>query len=388
MRLSALAGAYGFVAGGAAAFVLWLMQKLSSLIWPDAVSPWYIFAVIMAGGTLIALLRHWYSGESLAAQIADARDPEAGRWRDTMLLAAMAIVAIAFGGAIGPEAGILAVVAEMSTVIAALIARNHAEARMINEVGASGALSGLYGSPPAGAAITQEPLESPKWQLFLAAVAGLFGFMLIGHRILPGGGMRVHLPPYQATGDVMDLIWAIVPALLGAGVGLAFILLLPRVQALIGRFGKPGVQTLAGTTLFAALAAAFPILRFSGHHELEVMLHWGQDAAPWMLIGLALLKLLALSICLGSGWRGGSCFPLLFAGGAASIAIAAFLPGTPTTVALVAGMTAAITVGMGKPLAAMLVALFLIGPVLPGPLCVGALIGWMASTRAPKPELH
>lgn len=388
MRHPLLAGSYGFLAGACTALILWVMQWLSALIWPDQPSPIYIFTLIMIGGVLIATLRHWYAGENLADQIAEARDPETGRWRNTMLLAAMAVVAVAFGGAIGPEAGILAVVAEMSAVIAALIARDHAEARMIGEVGASGALGGLYGSPPAGAAITQGPLETPKWQLFLAAVSGLIGFILVGKRILPGGGMRVHLPTYIATGDVMDMIWAVVPALLGAASGLAFLLVLPKMQEFAGRLGKPTVQTLVGTALFAALAATFPILRFSGHHEMETLLHWGQDSAPWALVGIALLKVLALSICLGSGWRGGSCFPLLFAGGAVSMAVLPFLPDTPVTVALVAGMTAAITVGMGRPLAAMLIAFFLIGPVLPGPLCVGGLIGWAISARSPKAALH
>nr|WP_294848136.1 chloride channel protein [uncultured Sphingomonas sp.] len=388
MRLPLVAGGYGFFAGACAAVVLWGMQGLSGLIWPERPSPLYIFVLIMIGGALIAVLRHWYEGESLAGQLAEARSPETGRWRNTMILAAMAVVAIAFGGAIGPEAGILAVVAEMSLVISAILARNHAEARMIGEVGASGALSGLYGSPPAGAAIAQEPLETPKWQLFLAAVAGLIGFILVGQRILPGGGMRVHLPAYAATGDVNDIVWALAPGVLGAAVGLVFLLILPRVQSMIGRFGRPTTQTIIGTTLFAALAATFPIIRFSGHHELEQLLHWSDGVALWMLIGVALLKIAAMALCLGSGWRGGSCFPLLFAGAAVGLVVLPLIPGTPATVALVAAMTAAVTAGMGKPLAAMLIAVFLIGPILPGPLCVGALIGWAFSTFAPKPELH
>ena len=68
------------------------------------------------------------------------------------------------------------------------------------------------------------------------------------------------------------MVAAVIPATFGGLAGLAFVLLLPRVQALLARLGGVGVQTLAGSAGFAALAAAFPILRFSGHHEIEAML--------------------------------------------------------------------------------------------------------------------
>ena len=55
------------------------------------------------------------------------------------------------------------------------------------------------------------------------------------------------------------------------------------------------------------------------------------------------------------------------------------LPGLPVTVALVAGMTAAATVGMGKPVAVLLIMLLLTGASAPGALCVGALVGYGAA---------
>ncbi|SIS91720.1 Voltage gated chloride channel [Paracoccus saliphilus] len=140
--------------------------------------------------------------------------------------------------------------------------------------------------------------------------------------------------------------------------------------------------------MFSLLATAFPILRFSGHHELQEMLHWGQEAGLIALLALAALKVLALSLCLASGWRGGAAFPLIFAGAAAGAAAVWLLPQSPVTVAVVAGIGAALTVGMGKPLAAMLIALLLIGPVAIEPLCTGLLIGWLVSRQLPKAELH
>lgn len=372
-----------------AAVVLWFMNLASRLVWSGSDARWYVFAAIMTGGIIIAVLRYLYAGPDLQQQIENARRPHDGRVRNTAILAMMAVVAVGFGGAIGPEAGILAVVAELSALITYLIARNNAdESRMIGEIGAAGALGGLYGSPPGGAIIAQEHPEAPKLQLYLAGLTGLLGFLLVASRILPGGSLRIWLPEYQAAADGTDILAALLPALMGAATGLAFLLLLPRIKAVLARLGDVRIQTVAGTVVFAALATALPILRFSGHHEMEELLHWGQEAGPGSLIAIAALKVLGTALCLAAGWRGGAAFPLMFAGAAAGGAMVQLLPDIPATVALVAGMSAALTAGMGKPMAAMLIALLLIGPVSIGPLCVGILLGWAASRLLPPQQLH
>ena len=179
--------------------------------------------------------------------------------------------------------------------------------------------------------------------------------------------MALPLPPHTTPRDGSDLLWAIVPALLGAGTGLLARWSQPRLAHALARLGTPMVQTLAGTALFALLAAAVPLVRFSGHHELVHALEHGVTAAA-ALLGLALLKALAMALCLASGWRGGEIFPLLFAGAATGLAAVNGLPGLPVTVALVAGMTAAATVGMGKPVAVLLIMLLLTGASAPGAL--------------------
>lgn len=56
--------------------------------------------------------------------------------------------------------------------------------------------------------------------------------------------------------------------------------------------------------------------------------------------------------------------------------------------ALVAGMTAAATVGMGKPVAVLLIMLLLTGASAPGALCVGALVGYGAARLLPARAGH
>ncbi len=399
MRQAAVATLYGAGAGMIAAVVLGAMNALTTLLWHGEISWGRTFGTIMVGGVLIAGLRMVDGGkeDDLAAQLRAARDPSAFHWRRSALLAAMAIVAVAFGGAIGPEAGTLAVVAELSAIVSLAIARSSADRAFIGEVGAAAALGGLYGSPPGATMLAEqgeqdaESTTDPKGRqllLFLAAVAGLAGFALAAKLLLPGEGMRVHLPSSEAPDELRDLLTAIIPALLGGLAGLGFVVLLPRLQHLLTRCGGPVVQTLLCTLAFAALAASFPILRFSGHHDIEAMLAWGVSAGMPALLALAGLKMLCLALCLAGGWRGGAIFPLIFIGAAAGSSVLGLVPSLDPTVAILSGVSAAATVGMGKPLAAILIVALLVGPLVAGALCVGALVGFMLTRIYPVNALH
>ncbi|MDO5644307.1 MAG: chloride channel protein [Dermabacter sp.] len=391
-RIPLLAITLGAAAGALTALVLWLMQALSAVLWSHSGAWWSTFLTIMVGGVLLVLLHHLSRrtsvDESLGEQIAETRD-QLGTYRSAALItAASAIVAVGFGGAIGPEAGIIAVVGQLGALVSYRLARSRAEARLLSDIGTAGALGGLYGSPPGGAVAADEAEATPRWQLFLAGLAGLIGFAATAGVILPGHGLRLPLPEVTPSGRATDILAATLPALLGALAGLAFTALLPLVQAALSRIGGASVQILLGTSLFALLASAWPILRFSGHHELQDLAQFAADVGPWALLGVAGLKILALCLCLASGWKGGAAFPLLFIGAAIGLAVHLVLPGISPTVALVAAMSAALTAGIGKPLAGALVSALILGLPAVGPLCLGIAAGWGASKLAPSNSLH
>lgn len=400
---------YGLSAGAIAAVVLWVMNHLSDVLWHHdfGSNPAYIFGIIMVGGVLIALLRHVMQGRDpdLAGQIEEAAKADGPDHKDIVLLGAMAIVAVAFGGAIGPEAGILAIVAEMSALVSLAIARSKDQQKLIAEVGVAAALGGLYASPPGGALIPNEdegpegedtgndvpqhkPRDALRPLLFLAGLMGFIGFLVTASWILGGEGMRVTLPAFDQSAILPAMAHSILPAFFGGLMGLLFVTLAPWLQHQLGRLGGVIPQTLAGTLLFAALAAIWPIARFSGHHELLEMSHWAMNNTPAAAIGLALLKITALTLCIASGWKGGAIFPLLFAGAAAGAAMLPFIPPELATAAFIAAMASAATIGMGKPMAAMLVVALLIAPFAAGPLMVGAIIGYGLSRLGPKPVMH
>lgn len=195
--------------------------------------------------------------------------------------------------------------------------------------------------------------------------------------LIPNGQLQLSLPTYIAPQDGSDLLWAIVPALLGACAGIVLRLSRPYITHALNQLGGPKVQTLVGSAVFAVLAMAVPLVRFSGHHELVHLLEYGVEVGWLALLGLGLLKALALALCLSSGWRGGENFPTAVCG-------CRFKPCRGRNAlakhagnrCLDRGHDCGCYAGMGKPIAVLLIMLLLTGASAPGALFIGILAGY------------
>lgn len=170
---------YGAVAGAVAGLTFAVMMWLEHTVWSVSDARWYIPVAILVGGLLIAALRRRAGRSDLEQQVREGADPTTLHRRRTAYLGASAAIAVGFGGAIGPEAGLIAVVSELSALVSRRVARDHTEAMAIGEAGTAAALGGLYGSPPGAAAYDDSLLTPPKAVNLLAAIAGLGGFLLV-----------------------------------------------------------------------------------------------------------------------------------------------------------------------------------------------------------------
>lgn len=278
----------------------------------------------------------------------------------------------------------IAGVSELSALVSLRITRSQAEARAVGEAGNAAVLSGLYGSPPGAAAYDDDSLGPGKLHTLLAAIAGLLAFLAV-HGLVSGTPTDLGVPAYPGVRG-WDLALSVVPAVAGAAVAAGYVLAGPLIARLLQRPRSVVVQTLLGTMVFAALATAWPVIRFSGHHEFGEILGLVDERAWLALAGVAVLKLLATAVNLASGWRGGAIFPLLFAGAAAGAATLVLVPGLHPSAAIVAGMGAATTIGMRKPLAILLICAFILHGNALIPLAVGVGIGLIAVQFLPEQE--
>lgn len=370
----------GIAGGVIAAITYGTMILLQGMIWgalPD--SRWVVLPVMVAGGVAIGVTRLMAAGPDLEEQILQARDPLAIHRREAAWVALGAIFAVAFGGAIGPEAGILAVTAQLSSIVSLRLASSAATRRSLAEAGIAGALSGVYGSP-AGGPIHAEPTDAvPRPVLIVAGLAGFMSFVATAEALMDGAIGMMRLPRLTAESTIWDTALACLAGAAGAAAGAAFLQLRSGISSVLRRhFASRFWQPVAGGAAAGLLCTMAPILLFSGHNEIGEMLRLGAEHGPAILIFLALGKALACALCVASHWQGGVVFPMCFAGGAAGAAVLFLLPGLDPVLGVAAGMSAAAAVGMRRPLVAGAIMLFTIGGGLAVAVLVGTLIGWYA----------
>lgn len=385
MRLTLIAVVLGAATGAAAVVTFLGMIALQEVIWSRALDyRWLILPLTILGGALIGWTRSQAAGAEIESQIATARSPERAQLCETVWIALGAILAVGFGGAIGPEAGIVAVTAHLSSIVALRLGKTASEQRFLAEAGISGALSGVYGSPAGGPMHSSEDGRAPKPILFAAGLAGFASFVILADLLRPGALEMMRLPRFSADVSGWDVVIALLPALAGALAGTLFLLLKHQSSTLLGtRAPSKFWQPVLGGAALGIICTVSPLLLFSGHAELGEILHIGREHGPMPLILLALGKALACAICVAAGWRGGVIFPMCFAGGALGAAMLFLVPGVDPVLGVAAGMAAAASVGMTRPLVAALIMLFILGGGLAVPVLVGTLVGWWALALLP-----
>ncbi|MBE2275251.1 MAG: chloride channel protein [Rhodobacteraceae bacterium] len=375
----------GFLAGAITSVVLVVMGQFEDLIWAGDRTWLRIFLTVMAGAVLIALLRPHAPDASVETEIEDeTADVARQSLRAAGYFTVLGVVSVAFGAALGPEGGILALIGQLSAYIARRIGKTAAEERLIRQMGTAGALGGLYHSPPGGASYTDSRPDAPWPLLLIAGLSGFAGLMLTSALLPKGHGLRIPLPASQAAVDAQSLTLLLLAAVFGAALGLVFLgSRSVATRALAWLSGDVRVQVLAGSLVFAILAAIWPILLFNGQEALSEVVTGALVAGPGLLVAIALLKAIAAALCLAAGWLGGPVMPIAFVGATGGLALAQLVPGLDPGLAAAAGVGAAETVALRRPLVALLVVVFTATTAAPIAVLIGVAVGWAVSARLP-----
>lgn len=404
-RTTAVAAVMGLAGALLTVVFLEAFFVLRDLVWtdlPDALgmaSPaaWFTVAVCALGGLLVGVARARL-GEwpvTIETALADFRRDRVFDTDHLWQAAVLSLISLGFGAALGPEAALTALIGGFGTLIARFVHTSEAGRSSITYLGIAGSLGALFGHAGAAAIpLGVDPEEGeddePRGRLWLlvpglaAALAGAFVFRHVGSG---GDYFSLDLPAYDLA--AADLGWAVLPALGGVAVALAFVAVdgaLTRVLAAVAE--RKVVLSVASGLVLGGLGATSALMLFSGHEGIRT-LAGDPTATVGYLVLLALGKALAANVCLAGGWKGGRFFPIMFCGVAAGLAVAAGVDEVGQTVAIAAGMAAALATLLGRPVAAAALAV-LFFPVDAWPLVVvGALVGAVAVRvlRARAPDL-
>ncbi|WP_223690355.1 ion channel protein [Leifsonia poae] len=381
LTLTALDGAATLVQSG-----LW--ERLPRALGIDPDSGWWTIAVLTATGIAVGLviwLVPGHGGQDSATTELVAAPP-----RPLVLpsLALVTLLALAGGVSLGPENPIIAINTGLLVWLVARVWRS-VPTELVVLVTAAGTIGAMFGTPVAAALVFTGIVAALKtggalWdRLFLPLVAAAAGSLTA--TLLTRPQFALPLPAYTAV-HWIDLVSAAAIGVVAALVGLAGVFLFPHVHRAFHSLRNPLLITAAGGLVLGLLGAlGGRITLFKGLEQMgELVSHRGDYSAGAVLLIVA-VKLVALLVSAGSGFRGGRIFPSVFVGAAVGVLATALVPGIPPVVAVGAGILGMTLAVSRDGWIALFIAVAATGSIVVLPLlCLVILPTWLLVTKAPE----
>jgi H+/Cl- antiporter ClcA len=347
---------------------LFAVKRAKELIWTselERINPAVVLSICVVGGLLVGVLNQLAEKSrsevhDLTEAIADMEEVETKQAPPARLIfgrAGLGVVSLGFGGPLGPEAPLIALVAQLSSRLSHIL--RVTQARVV-ELSVAGSLGVLFGVPLVLAGIESEEKAKnrnigqrivARGPEILAAISSLF----VITKLLPEIGIHQFTSANSAeVGFGIDLIWVALIALLASSLGLAIVRTTPKAREFVVS-KVPGGAIPAGLLsglILGASAVVTPLVLFSGHHEIQEILD--SPIGVGNLLVVVALKTLVLIACLAGGWYGGQIFPLAFIGAGTALLVAELVNSSATLGLVAAGFVAASAVGIRRPALALL----------------------------------
>ena len=352
---------------------LFAVKTAKELIWTselERTSAVVVLGICTLGGLLVGLLNYMSEksrseAHDLSEAIADMEDVETRQAPPARIIfgrAGLGVVSLGFGGPLGPEAPLIALVAQLSSRLSHIL--KVTQTRIV-ELSVAGSLGVLFGVPLVLAGIESEEKAktrnigqkiAARGPEILAAISSLF----VITKLLPEIGIHQFTSANSSeVGFGTELIWVLLIALAASSLGLAIVIATPRARALV--VSKiPGGAIPAGLIsgiILGVSAAITPLVLFSGHHEIQEILD--SPIGIGNLLVVVGLKALVLVVCLAGGWYGGQIFPLAFIGAGTALVVTDLVNSSATLGLVAAGFVAASSVGIKRPAFALLIGFIL-----------------------------
>lgn len=297
-------GILGFVLG----FVTWVLLNcayaLTDVVWDPFLvggAPlWLIPVVCTAGGALLGWWNHRFKSapEPFAKVIARTRAEGFYKIEHPIPSFVSFLLPLAFGGPVGPEAGLTGFIAAGCTKIGSVLTRLHGHGQ-------------------------DHPGAFTRNQKVLVYGVGIVGGLL-GVRQYSAlfGGMsvpRFGIPEFS----MQALLWVI--PLTFAGLALSGVMRLgswaSEQFAQRVPLNEIARAALCGLVL-GIVALALPYVLFPGTEQLGEVLGSFASIGAGELALTALVKMFMLTFCLAMGWHGGPFFPLIFCASCLGLSVA------------------------------------------------------------------
>jgi H+/Cl- antiporter ClcA len=264
----------------------------------------YLFAALGVGGLLVGLGQKFlgYHPEPLE-KVTDAVAAGDGvDYRTIPQTMANSLAAIGFGGPVGPEASLVAVIGGIYYWASERMERF----ALVAYRTLMGRSDGSY---------------SAAWRYAPSVVAVITTVLVF--RAIPGGVDLTFVPEYEGPRSGKVLAIALLSGAIAAAGGIATSAVESRVRARRLFDRAPLILGILGGLIVAALAVGSPLVLFSGAEQMQSLFDGSaSNAELWYSAGA---KWIALIAVFALGWKGGPIFPLMYISGAIGIAAGASL---------------------------------------------------------------
>jgi len=334
-----------------------LLDHLSGISWKFRI--W----VPAIGGLIVGPLVYFLAREAKGHGVPEVMEAvvlKSGliRKRLVVIKALASAICIGTGGSVGREGPIVQIGSAIGSTIGQFLKVSANRMRTLVGCGAAAGIAATFNAPIAGAMFA---LEIILGDFGLATFSPIIISAVVAtavSRHFLGDFPAFFVPPYELV-SVWEFPLYVTLGFICAGVGMAFILVLYRVEDLFDRFRFPEyLKALVGGLILGVLGLTFPQVLGVGYGAIDQSL--ALSYSWWLLVVLVGIKILATSITIGLGGSGGIFAPSLFigamAGGAFGIMVHQLFPGVtaqPGAYAIV-GMGAVVSATTHGPLTAIL----------------------------------
>jgi len=329
-------------------------------------SPWYALVPVLGGlflGVTGLLIRKWRPRTPIDPIEANALQGGHMSLTDSLLISAQVTVSTGVGGSVGSEAGFTQVSSAIASVIGAKLKMRRSDMRTLVGCGAGAGIGAAFGAPLTGAFYAFELIVGTYTPFGLAPImASSITAVLVVNAL----GFKAHIineiPPITGITQ-SDFAALFMLALFCSLVGIGVMRAVTFVELAFKRSHLPAfLQPAVGGIVLGALALITPKILSSGHGALYELFDKPNVDLAWLSL-VVVLKAVASSVSIGSGFRGGLFFASLFLGSMIGKVFAAALPllapamvPDPSVYALV-GMSALAVAIIGGPLTMSFLAL-------------------------------
>ncbi|OPY30873.1 MAG: putative ion channel protein [Methanomassiliicoccales archaeon PtaU1.Bin124] len=393
LRLSGLAALVGLVSSVLTVVFLVTVQGVTEFLNGDlkrGLLPsdlFWIFTIglALACGLIVGLLIKRY-GENSGLGHAQREFDETGKIDHRHLpdIIGTSFVSLLSGASVGPEGALSDLTGGVGTYISERLRLSKEDLKIIVFAAIAGCFGGFFSSPVVGVVVSLEYMFIKKLDYYrlivpalVAAAVGYAGFYLLLGTSL---SFTFSFPGYDAP-RMIDLFYAFLLGLLGAGLGIIHMLLMRGSGKGLAMFrSRPVQRALLGAAVFGCIGVLLPLSLYSGQSSLQSLLTTFKQEGALVLLALVAAKMVTMSISFGSGYKGGPIFPLLFIGGTFGMAVSLLLPFIPEGVCILVLMSSFICAIWPIPLS---VALFLglaVQPALVPVIVIGSVMGYIVSS--------